>query len=71
VLEGAAMAELRHPMFGGKAYRGIDVLGGDETTALVLAAAGLVLHGGTEVKERRGLVTRFQDDESVPFFVLS
>jgi SNF2 family DNA or RNA helicase len=30
-----------------------------------------VLHGTTAVRERRGLVTRFQDDESVPFFVLS
>jgi non-specific serine/threonine protein kinase len=32
---------------------------------------GLVLHGSTPVKERRDLVARFQDDESVPFFVLS
>ena len=32
---------------------------------------GLVLHGQTEVKKRRGLVQRFQEDESVPFFVLS
>lgn len=33
--------------------------------------AGLVLHGGTPVRARRDLVTRFQEDESVPFFVLS
>jgi superfamily II DNA or RNA helicase len=32
---------------------------------------GLVLHGETPVKDRQGLVTRFQEDESVPFFVLS
>jgi len=33
--------------------------------------SGLVLHGATEVKQRKLLVQRFQDDESVPFFVLS
>ena len=32
---------------------------------------GLVLHGETEVKKRKELVRRFQEDESVPFFVLS
>jgi non-specific serine/threonine protein kinase len=32
---------------------------------------GLVLHGETEVKKRKDLVRRFQEDESVPFFVLS
>jgi non-specific serine/threonine protein kinase len=32
---------------------------------------GLVLHGGTPVRVRRELVQRFQDDERVPFFVLS
>jgi non-specific serine/threonine protein kinase len=31
----------------------------------------LVLHGGTPVKARRGLVQRFQDEEQIPFFVLS
>ena len=30
-----------------------------------------MLHGGTAVKERRGLVTRFQEDESVGYMVLS
>jgi superfamily II DNA or RNA helicase len=37
----------------------------------IFGRAGLVLHGTTAVRERRGLVTRFQEDESVPFFVLS
>jgi SNF2 family DNA or RNA helicase len=37
----------------------------------VFGRAGLVLHGATAVKQRKELVQRFQDDESVPFFVLS
>jgi superfamily II DNA or RNA helicase len=37
----------------------------------VFGQPGLVLHGQTEVKKRKELVRRFQDDESVPFFVLS
>jgi len=37
----------------------------------VFGRPGLVLHGGTPVKARRELVARFQDDETVPFFVLS
>jgi superfamily II DNA or RNA helicase len=37
----------------------------------VFGQAGLVLHGQTEVKKRKDLVSRFQDDENVPFFVLS
>jgi superfamily II DNA or RNA helicase len=37
----------------------------------VFGRPGLVLHGETEVKKRQELVTRFQEDESVPFFVLS
>src|SRR6202047_1375728 len=32
---------------------------------------GLVLHGETAVKNRKTLVQRFQEDETVPFFVLS
>ena len=32
---------------------------------------GLVLHGGTEVKKRKELVKMFQEDEKVPFFILS
>jgi superfamily II DNA or RNA helicase len=36
----------------------------------VFGRAGLVLHGETEVKKRKELVRRFQEDD-VPFFVLS
>jgi SNF2 family DNA or RNA helicase len=32
---------------------------------------GLVLHGSTPVRARGGLVQRFQEDSTVPFFVLS
>jgi non-specific serine/threonine protein kinase len=49
-----------------------------ETTAPLLAflgsvfgRAGLVLQGETEVKKRKDLVRQFQEDENVPFFVLS
>jgi non-specific serine/threonine protein kinase len=37
----------------------------------VFGQPGIVLHGQTQVKQRKDLVRRFQDDESVPFFVLS
>jgi SNF2 family DNA or RNA helicase len=37
----------------------------------VFGRRGLVLHGGTPVGERQKLVRRFQDDEDLPFFVLS
>ena len=37
----------------------------------VFGRPGLVLHGETAVKQRQELVRRFQDDEGVPFFVLS
>jgi non-specific serine/threonine protein kinase len=37
----------------------------------VFGRAGLVLHGETQVKKRQELVQRFQEDEAVPFFVLS
>ena len=37
----------------------------------VFGRAGLVLHGETEVKKRKELVRRFQEDDNVPFFVLS
>jgi non-specific serine/threonine protein kinase len=37
----------------------------------VFGRPGLVLHGETEVKKRKDLVQRFQDDERCPFFVLS
>jgi len=37
----------------------------------VFGRPGLVLHGETPVRNRRALVQRFQEDEMVPFFVLS
>ena len=37
----------------------------------VFGRPGLVLHGGTPVRARRDLVRQFQEDERVPFFVLS
>ncbi|MBM4119051.1 DEAD/DEAH box helicase, partial [bacterium] len=37
----------------------------------VFGRPGLVLHGETAVAKRRDLVRRFQEDEAVPFFVLS
>jgi len=37
----------------------------------IFGRSGLVLHGETEVKKRRDLVRRFQEEEAVPFFVLS
>jgi superfamily II DNA or RNA helicase len=37
----------------------------------VFGKPGLVLHGETDVKKRQALVRRFQEDETVPFFVLS
>jgi SNF2 family DNA or RNA helicase len=37
----------------------------------VFGRVGLVMHGETAVKRRRELVQRFQEDETVPFFVLS
>ncbi|HEX7477017.1 MAG TPA: DEAD/DEAH box helicase [Polyangiales bacterium] len=37
----------------------------------VFGQPGLVLHGETLVKKRKELVARFQDDDAVPFFVLS
>ncbi|GIK53235.1 MAG: hypothetical protein BroJett014_22080 [Planctomycetota bacterium] len=37
----------------------------------VFGHEGLVLHGDTPVGKRRELVKRFQEDEAVPFFVLS
>ena len=37
----------------------------------VFGRPGVVLHGGTEVKQRKELVQRFQEDEDIPFFVLS
>ncbi|WP_246812521.1 DEAD/DEAH box helicase [Microvirga sp.] len=37
----------------------------------IFGRPGLVLHGDTPVKNRRALVRTFQEDETVPFFVLS
>ena len=37
----------------------------------IFGREGLVLHGGTPVSKRRELVKRFQEDELIPFFVLS
>jgi Superfamily II DNA/RNA helicases, SNF2 family len=37
----------------------------------VFGRPGLVLHGETAVAKRKDLVRRFQEDELVPFFVLS
>ena len=39
--------------------------------ATVFGNRGLVLHGKTPVKRRKVLVKQFQDDESIPFFVIS
>ena len=37
----------------------------------IFGRSGLVLHGETEVRKRKDLVRQFQNDESLPFFVLS
>ncbi len=37
----------------------------------VFGRPGLILHGGTPVKQRQQLVARFEQDEDLPFFVLS
>jgi superfamily II DNA or RNA helicase len=37
----------------------------------VFGREGLVLHGGTPVSKRKELIRRFQEDELMPFFVLS
>jgi non-specific serine/threonine protein kinase len=37
----------------------------------VFGRPGLALHGATAVRDRKALVQRFQDNETVPFFVLS
>ena len=37
----------------------------------IFARPGLVLHGGTAVRERSGLVDRFQREDGPPFFILS
>ncbi len=37
----------------------------------VFGKPGLILHGGTAVKKRQSMVTKFQENENVPFMVLS
>lgn len=37
----------------------------------IFGRPGLILHGDTAVKSRKALVQTFQEDETVPFFVLS
>ena len=37
----------------------------------IFGRPGLVLHGGTAVKDRKALVRTFQEDEAAPFFILS
>ena len=37
----------------------------------IFGRPGLVLHGNTAVKDRKDLVRTFQEDEAVPFFILS
>ncbi len=37
----------------------------------VFGRAGLMLHGETAVRNRQNLVRQFQEDETIPFFVLS
>jgi len=39
--------------------------------ATIFDRAGLVLHGGTGVKKRKGVVEQFQDEGGPPFFILS
>ena len=39
--------------------------------AEIFGRPGLVLHGNTPVKTRKSLVKAFQEDENVPFFILS
>jgi non-specific serine/threonine protein kinase len=37
----------------------------------IFGRPGLVLHGGTPVAKRRHLVEQFQDNDTIPFFILS
>jgi superfamily II DNA or RNA helicase len=37
----------------------------------VFGRPGLILHGETEIKKRKELVRQFQEDDDIPFFVLS
>jgi len=42
-----------------------------EHLAGVFGRDGLVLHGGTSVKQRKTIVDQFQDEDGPPFFILS
>ena len=42
-----------------------------EHLTAIFGRPGLILHGATGVRERRGLVARFQGDDGPPFFILS
>ena len=42
-----------------------------EHLTAIFGRPGLVLHGATGIRERRGLVARFQSDDGPPFFILS
>ncbi len=43
----------------------------EEHLARIFGRPGLVLHGGTSVRNRQKLVEQFQMDEGLPFFVIS
>ncbi len=43
----------------------------EEHLATLFGRSGLVLHGGTPVKQRAKIVERFQSEDGPPFFVLS
>lgn len=43
----------------------------EEYLSKIFGKRGLILHGGTPIKERKELVEAFQDDHGPPFFVLS
>jgi len=42
-----------------------------EHLATVFGRSGLVLHGGTSIKKRKGVVAQFQENDGPPFFILS
>lgn len=42
-----------------------------EFLSTVFGRQGLILHGATAVKKRKELVTQFQTDDTIPFFILS
>ncbi|MBX3180341.1 MAG: DEAD/DEAH box helicase [Candidatus Hydrogenedentes bacterium] len=42
-----------------------------EHLGAIFGRSGLVLHGGTGVKQRKEIVARFQEEDGPPFFILS